>query len=341
MKTITLVGIDLAKEVFEIHGVDSVGRTRVKKTVKRRELASFTAQLAPCRIVMESCGGAHYWARLFSLQGHQAQLIAAQNVKPFKKSRQKNDQIDAEAIVEAGSRPRMRYVAVKTLHQQDIQSLHRNRQQLITMRTQVSNQIRGLLMEYGVVISKGVERMKIEFAEIIENAESELTPVVRQLVSTSYELFKDLMKRQVDIEKILKELMKENEDYQRLTGIPGVGPHGASMFIASVGDPNVFKNGRHLAAWIGLVPCQHSSGGKEQLGRITKAGDQHLRAMLIHGARSLLLATIKKQGKDPRSEWILRLHREKGWNKTAVAIANRNVRVMWHLFKYKEEYKAA
>jgi transposase len=209
------------------------------------------------------------------------------------------------------------------------------------MRVQTSNQIHGLLMEYGVVVNKGCERFKKDVLAALENADNHLTPAIRDLLKTMLNLFSELRDRQSAIERKIQALMAENEDYKRLLAIPGIGPNGASMFIASVGDPNVFKNGRHLAAWVGLVPIQYSSGGKDQLGSITKSGDQQLRAVLIHGARSLLLSTIRKQKTDSRSQWILRLYKEKGWNKAAVAIANRNVRIMWHLFKYKEEYKAS
>lgn len=339
MKTITLLGIDLAKEVFELRGVDALGNAVLKRTLKRDQLAAFTVNLPPCRIAMEACGGAHYWCRLFQSQGHRPQMIAAQHVKPFRKSRQKNDANDAEAIVEAALRPSMKYVGIKNLFQQDIQSILRGRQQLLTSKIQISNQIRGLLMEYGVIIPKGFSNLKMNIPEILENEQNGLTPIFRDLIQTQNESFKKVCTELTTMEKKLKIYLATNEDYLRLIGVPGVGPLSAAMFIASVGDPSIFKNGRHLSAWTGLVPSQYSSGGKEKLGGITKAGDHHLRATLIHGARALILATIRKQKTDPLSKWILHLHKEKGWNKTAVAVANKNVRVMWHLLMHKVEYK--
>jgi transposase len=340
MRSITLVGIDLAKEVFELNGVDKDGRTVFRRTLKRSELVEFMANLPACRVVTEACGGSHYWGRLFASQGHEAKLIAAQFVKPFKQSRQKNDSVDAQAIVEAASRPKMKYVSVKNLYQQDLQSLHRVRQQLVQIRTQISNQIRGLLMEYGVVLDEGVAQFKKQFHEAIES-ENELTPTVREVTRSMYELFERVSLEQDQIEEKLKAYVKSNDDIKRLMAVPGVGFLTASLFLASVGNPTVFKNGRHLAAWLGVVPRQNSSGGKERLGMITKTGDCALRTMLIQGARSAMIAAVRKQKTDPLSEWILKLKQKKGWNRTAVALANRNARVMWHLVRYKENYKTA
>ncbi len=336
---ITRLGIDLAKTFFQLHGTDLSGKTILRKKLKRTELALFTAQLQPCEIAMEACGGSHYWARKFKTQGHRVKIIAAHHVKPFKLSRQKNDSRDAEAIAEASLRPNMKYVAAKELWQQDLQSMHRLRQHFIDTRTATVNQARGFLMEYGVVIDEGITKFFSEIPDILEDADSELTPMIREVVRNLYQLALQLLESTKDLEKKIMAVSKAQVDYQRLLEVPGVGPLGASMFVSSVGDANVFKNGRHLAAWLGLVPRQDSSGGKERLLGITKAGDQHLRSVMIHGARSLILATIRKRKKDPRSEWILRLYEKKGWNVTAVAVANRNCRVMWHLMKNKEEYK--
>ncbi len=340
MKRITLVGIDLAKEVFELNGVDELGKTVLRKTLKRAELAPFLANFPSCRIVMEACGGAHHWARKFTAQGHHAQLIAAQFVKPFKTTKQKNDRVDAQAIVEAASRPSMRYVGTKNLFQQDLQSLHRIRQQLINNRTQISNQIRGLFAEYGVVMDEGLTKFKSQFPTALEE-DSELTPIMREAGRSLYELFSKFEEEQSKVEEQIKSLVKDNEDYKRLVEVPGVGPWSASLFLGTAGNVGAFKNGRQLSAWAGLVPRQFSSGGQERLGKITKAGDAPLRVMLIHGARSVILAAIRKQKTDPYSQWILQLHKTKGFNKTAVAVANKNVRVMWHLLKYQEAYRVA
>lgn len=339
MKAITLLGIDLAKEVFELRGVNAKGELVLKKTLRREQLIEFTAQLLPCRIAMEACGGSHYWSRLFRSMGHEPLLIAAQHVKPFKKSRQKNDAKDAEAIVDAALRPNMKFVGEKNLFQQDIQSLLRVRSQYVALRLQISNQVRGLLMEYGIVLAKSFSQFKKQIPLILEDAENNLTPVIRDLIKTQYDFFIKVSQDLEEIEAKMNNCLKTNEDYLRLLSVPGVGSLSATVFIASVGNPSSFKNGRHLSAWAGLVPTQNSSGGKEKLGGITKAGDQHLRTTLIHGARALITATIRKQKTDPLSQWILKLHREKGWNRAAVAVANKNMRVMWHLMKHKEFYR--
>lgn len=338
---ITRLGIDLAKTFFQLHGVDRNGKPILRKKLKRSELPLFTAQLPPCEISMEACSGSHYWARKFRSQGHSVKMIAAQHVKPYKLTRQKNDSHDAAAIVEASSRPQMKFVAVKELWQQDLQSMHRTRQHLVDIRTATVNQARGFLMEYGVVIEEGITRFFSEVPPILEDAENELSTTIRDIVRTLYDLALRLRDDVKSLEKKIVSVSQVQGDYTRLLDVPGVGPLSASLFISSVGNAEVFKNGRHLAAWLGLVPRQHSSGGKEKLLGITKAGDQHLRTTMIHGARAQILWTLKKQKTDPRSQWILRLYEEKGWNVTAVAVANRNCRIMWHLMKHKEEFKQA
>jgi transposase len=341
MNGITTVGIDLAKNVFQLHAVDASGKAIWKKRLKREEMASFFAQLPASRVIMEACGGAHHWGRLFSKQGHDVQLIAAQYVKPFKKTVQKNDRNDAEAIVEAALRPSMKYVSVKSLRHQDLQSLHRVRQQLINARVMFVNQVRGLLMEYGIVIEEGFASYKRHIAEALEDANTELTPLVRDLLHSQDQMISKLCKDLAEVDGKLKSLTDEDEDCQRLMRVPGVGINGASLFIASVGNPTVFKNGRHVAAWLGLVPSQFSSGESQRLGRITKAGDCPLRAMLIHGARAHILSVLRKQLPDKRSVWVLKLLKEKGWNKATVAVANKNARIMLNIYKNKTDYKAA
>jgi transposase len=336
---ITKLGIDLAKNIFQLHGVDDRGKAVLKRKLKRSELGTFTAQLPICEISMEACGGSQYWARKFISQGHSVKIIAAQHVKPFKLSTQKNDSIDAAAIVTAASHPAMKFVAVKELWQQDLQSMHRLRQHLVDVRTATVNQCRGLLMEYGLVIDEGIRNFFSEVPLMLEDGENELTLTIRDVVSRLYKMALQLREEGDELTKKIHSVSQAQEDYRRLLEVPGVGPLVASMFVSGVGNPGVFKNGRHLAAWLGLVPRQSSSGGKEKLLGITKAGDQQLRTVMIHGARALILATIRKQKTDPQSEWILNLFERKGWNITAVALANRNCRIMWHLMKYKEEYK--
>lgn len=340
MKSLTVVGIDLAKNVFELVGVDSHGKPLFRKRLKRSEMSAFFANIPACRVVMEACGGAHYWGRLFTSQGHRAQLIAAQYVKPFKLG-QKNDRNDAQAIVEAALRPQMRYVAVKPLPAQDLQSLHRVRQQLISTRVMLVNQIRGLLMEYGVVLEESFSKFREQIADVLEDANNELTPLIRDLIIEQNDLLNKVTTKEQVLELKLKTLVSENTDCQRLMQVPGVGINSASLFIASLAKPDNFKNGRHVAAWLGLVPKQSSSGETTRLGRITKAGDGDLRMMLVHGARAAILSAIRKQKTDPHSQWMLRLQKEKGWNKAVVAVANKNARIMYRIFKNKVDYKAS
>lgn len=335
---IKVLAIDLAKDVFQICGVDGTGKTVLKKKLRREELSIFTAQLKPCRVAMEACGGSHYWSRRFAEQGHTPQILAARFVQPFRQSIHKNDQHDAQAIAEAAGRPRIRSVPIKSLQAQDLQSLHRVRDQFVKIRTATINQCRGLAMEYGVVMSKGRHNFEQQIPVVLEEA-SELTSVAREILTRLRDLVKEMTIKITEVEAQLAAISAASDDYKRLMDVPGVGPMTASLMLASVSDVEVFKNGRHLSAWVGLVPRQFSSGGKASLKGITKAGDPHLRAMLIHGARALIQSVRRKNGSDPLSQWILKLLSKKGWNVTAVAVANRNCRVMWHLMRYQQEYK--
>jgi len=289
---------------------------------------------------MEACGGSQYWFRVFKAQGHDPVLIAPHQVKPFRRSVQKNDFNDAQAIAEAAQRPQMRFVPAKSLHAQDLQSLHRVRQQFVKTRTALINQCRGLAMEYGVVMDRGRSNFEQQIAQVLEDV-SELTSVARELLQGVWRLIQEMNDRIKQLENQLLSVGQCNPHYARLQGVPGVGPMTASLFLANVEDVSVFKNGRHLAAWLGVVPRQFCSGDKIKLGGVTKAGNSDLRTMLIHGARALIQSVRRKNGQDPLSQWILRLLQAKGWNTTAVAVANRNCRVLWHLMKYEQEYKKA
>ncbi len=333
--SINLLAIDLAKSIFQVHAVDENGRTVFKKKLSRVDVLPLTANMPKCRIAMESCGGSHFWAREFSKQGHTPCLIAAKNIKAFKTTTQKNDANDAEAIGEAAQRPKMRFVPIKSLVSQDLQSLHRVRNQQVKMRTAIVNQCRGLAMEYGETIPEGIANFRNKFPQILHN-ENRLTPIVQDLLEKQWELMCVLDKSIDNTEVKIKEAAKGNRDYARLMDVPGVGPLTASLFLASVGDVSVFKNGRHLSAWLGLVPRQHSSGGKTKLLGITKAGDQDLRVLMIHGARALLLAARKRNNTEDK--WMLDLLEKKGWNKASVAVANKNCRIMHHLIKHQKEY---
>jgi len=335
---IKAVGIDLAKTSFQIHAVDERGKCVMRKKMNRKELALFFSKAQKCQIFMEACASGHYWGKKFTSMGHEAKLIAAQFVKPFVKS-QKNDRNDAEAIVECGLRPSMRFVAIKEDWQQDIQVLHRSRARLVRAKTAVINQIKGLLLEYGVVLNAKGTKFKSAVQEAIENAENELSSCLRTAIKASLDEH-DFLVNQIDaFNKSLKEVSERSTDCQRLLAVPGVGVLGATAFIASVGNAKVFKNGRQVASWLGLVPKQNSTGGVARLLSITKRGDPELRAILIHGARATLLAMKQKHKKDPLSEWALGLLDKKGWGKASVALANKMARIMWHLLAHKEDYK--
>lgn len=334
---VKVLGIDLAKQSFQIHGVDASGHTVLKRKLSRNKLSVFIAKLPPSLIGMEACGGSHYWVRVFTKLGHTVRLIAPQFVKPFVKSN-KNDAVDAEAICEAVQRPSMRFVPSKALEQQDIQSLHRIRSQAVARRTALSNQIRGLLMEYGVVIPKGISHVRKQIPMILEDADNELTFLFREMLSELYDEMAHLDERVSKLEDKLKTLSAQNEDCQRLLTIPGVGLLSASAMVAAIGDINVFKNGRELAAWLGLVPRQHSTGGKPTLLGISKRGDSYLRTLLIHGGRTVVRVSAKYE--DRRNQWITELDKRRGKNISAVAVANKNARIAWALLSNKTTYQA-
>ena len=339
MEKVTMLGIDLAKESFQLHGVDRKGKAILRKSLKRKQLLEFMVQFPSCTVCMEACGGSNYWAQKFLAMGHQVKLIAAQYVKPFVKS-QKNDRNDAEAIVEAASRPSMRFVSPKQQWQQDIQTLHRVRQRQQRAKTALACQIRGLLMEYGITIPEGIGHLKKQLPVILEDAENGLSSTLRTLVSDLYEEFVELEVRKAKYDLQLKQISLTHESCKRLQQVPGVGPLTSTAFVASVGDVNVFKNGRQLAAWLGLVPKQCSTGGKTKLLGITKRGDIYLRSLMVHGARAVVTqATLKKDRQDSLSQRIRHLVETRGFNKTAVAIANRNARVMFAMLKKGEDYR--
>lgn len=322
---ITTIGIDLAKTVFQIHGVDERGRIAVRKQLKRSEMSSYFANLDTCLIGIEACGSAHYWARKFEGYGHKVKLMAPQFVKPYVKTN-KNDMADAEAICEAVSRPNMRYVSVKTVEQQAMLSVHRARQGFVKARTAQGNQIRGLLSEFGIVISLGIQSILKQIPEILEDGENGLPGMMRNLLERLTENLKE-MDRQVDeLEKQIVLWHRGNEASCRLAEIGGIGPITASAIVATVGKAREFKNGRQLAAWMGLVPRQHSSGGKQNLLGISKRGDTYLRTLMIHGARSVIRYAENKA--EPES-WLRKLISRRNKNVAAVALANKHARIVW------------
>jgi transposase len=334
---ITTVGIDLAKLVFQVHGIDARGKVVLRKQLKRSQVVTFFAQLAPCFIGMEACGSAHFWARKLMEFGHTVKLIAPQFVKPYVKTN-KNDAADAEAICEAATRPNMRFVPIKNAEQQALLGLHRARQGFVYARSAQVNQIRGLLAEFGLVIPQGIRFLAKKLPEILEDAENGLPGASRELFSRLFEHFRALDRQVRELETQIQAWHREDTKSRRLQAIPGIGPITASALVASIGDASTFKNGRQLAAWLGLVPRQHSSGGKEQLLGISKRGDAYLRTLLIHGARSVLHHLDRHL--DQAEGWLARLAARRNPNIAAVALANKNARIVWALLARGTDYQA-
>jgi transposase len=330
-----VLGIDIAKNQFQLHGVDDLGKTVLKKRLSRNKLTTFVSNLAHCLIVMESCGGANYWARVFIRCGHNVKLISPQFVKPFVRTN-KNDANDAEAIVEAASRPSMNYVPIKQVAQQDIQSIHRVRSRVVKNRTALINEIRGLCLEYGITIQSGAAKVKRALCHIIADDNNELTPLSRECMQGLYDELLDSETRLKDLEKKIQLLCRQNEACQRLIRIPGIGELTATAIVAAVPNASEFKNGRHMSAWLGLVPRQFSSGDKQILLGISKRGDRYLRTLLIHGARAAL-SHCKNMDND-YGRWMLRKKATLSFNKAAVALANKNARIIWSLLKSGDEF---
>jgi transposase len=332
---ITRIGLDLAKNVFQVHGVDERGKTVLRKTLRRSDVSRFFAHLPPCVVGMEACGGAHYWAREAGGFGHQARLISPQFVKPYVKSN-KSDRNDAEAICEATGRPSMRFVPIKSDAQLTIQATHRIRSRLIASRTALVNQIRGILAEFGVVVARNLASLRRRLPEILDSEPGYLDAMTRSLIIDLREELAELDKRVGAYDRRIKQLCSLNEACQRLCRIEGIGPITATALVAAAGDAQVFKNGRQFAAWLGLVPRQHSSGGRVRLLGISKRGDRYLRTLLIHGARSALVRCGRKT--DARSRWLQKLRERCHPNVAAVALANKNARIAWVLLRRGEDY---
>jgi transposase len=333
---ITTLGIDLAKNVFQIHGVDECGHAVLKKTLRRDQMAKFFANLEPCLVGMEACGSAHFWARKLQGYGHVVKLMAPQFVKPYVKSN-KNDMADAEAICEAVARPNMRFVPVKNIEQQAILSVHRARQGFVKARTAQANQIRGLLAEYGVTIPQGITHIATQVAKILGAEDSELPGSFRLLIQRLVDNLKELGRQVDELEREIQRWHRANAASCKLAEIPGVGPITASALAASVGDAKSFKNGRQMAAWLGLVPRQHSSGGKSTLLGISKRGDTYLRTLLIHGARSLVRYAQARTG--PTDGWLQNILLRRNANVASVAQANKNARIAWALLAHDRTFR--
>jgi transposase len=333
---ILFVGIDLAKNVFSIHGVDEHGKpTLVRPSVARARLDQLVAALPPCTIGMEACSGAHHWARLFARHGHTVRLMAAKFVSPYRMSgkRGKNDAADAQAICEAVQRPNMRFVPVKSQDEQARLCIHRVRQGLVEQRTATINRLRGLLSEFGIVLAQKAATVRREAAAHLEDLPGWANTAVGDCLSEVHRLDERL----AEYERHVSRMAEEDERSARLMKLQGVGCTTASALVSTIGDARDFKNGRQLAAWLGLVPGQYSSGGKTRLGGITKAGDGYLRTLLVLGAKSVLSAARNKH--DRLSRWALALEVRRGYWKAVVAIAAKNARMAWAVLAKGEDFK--
>lgn len=333
---ITTVGLDLAKSVFQIHAVDERGHVVQRRKLRRDELMAYFAAVPPCLVGMEACSGAHHWARRIREFGHDVRLMPPQYVKPYVKTN-KSDVRDAEAICEAVRRPNMRFVPVKSVEQQAVLSLHRARRGFVEARTAQCNQIRGLMAEFGLVLPQGISQVRARALALVDATQG-LPDIVRQLFRSLLENFRDLDVRVQELEKRIVAWHRSSPESQRIEQVPGIGPLGATALVASIADAKAFRSGRQLASWLGLVPHQSSSGGKERLLGISKRGDTYLRTLLIHGARSVILAESTKTRAAP-NPWIVDMLQRKHPNVAAVALANKNARTLWALLVHGRDFE--
>ena len=337
MNKLSRVGIDLAKNIFQLHGVDRHGKAVWRRRLTRDKwLKVLLGKVEPgCEIGMEACAGAHHWARQLQAKGFTVRLIAPQFVKPYVKSN-KNDANDAEAVCEAMSRPSMRFVAIKTVGQQDIQAIHRVRSELIGQRTSKANQLRGLVAEYGLVAPQQLARLRAAVPVWLEDAENGLTSRFRELLNGLWNDLKTLDRRVAELDREIDLIAQSDPVAKRLQQLRGVGPMVATALVATVGNAEQFASGRQMAASLGLTPKQHSSGGKDRLLGISKRGDAHLRSILIHGARSVIRTAKLKD--DRLSQWVTSLAERRHPNVAAVALANKTARIAWAMLRYGMDY---
>ncbi len=336
MTKVTTVGLDLAKSVFHVHGADRKGRPVLRKKLRRRQVLVFFAELSPCLVGLEACASAHYWARELQALGHEVRLIPPQYVKPFVKTN-KNDTSDAEAICEALIRPTMRFAAVKSVEQQSVLLLHRARELLVRQRTMLINALRGHCGEFGIVAAQGASKVTDLVVMIEDPGDASIPALAREALGSLVAQLRRVQAEILGLEKKLKAWHRSNEASRRLEAIPGVGVITATALVATIGDASQFHSGRQLAAWLGLVPRQHSSGGKERLGRISKRGDGYIRRLLVHGARANLRWSRRK--KEGRSTWQEALLARRPTNVVLVAMANKTARVVWAMLSRGETFR--
>ena len=331
------VGIDLGKTTFHLVALDDNGKVLLKRKFTQKQLITFTANLQTCLIGMEACGGAHFLGRALRAQGHDVKLIPAQFVKPFVKSN-KNDFLDAEAIAEAVDRQNMRFVPIKTDDQLDLQALHRVRDRLIARRTSVINQLRAFLLERGLVFAKSPAKLRERMPEILENAEEDLTPRMRNLLAMLWNEWKDLELQIEEMNDEVERIASSDAGCMRLRQIPGIGPLVATAIVAAIGNGAAFHKGREFAAWLGIVPRQYSTGGKARLYGISKRGNNYLRKILIHGARAVVLRS--KRDRIAMGAWMTALEARAPRNVLIVATANKLARIAWAVLSSGKDYRA-
>jgi transposase len=328
--SIRRVGVDLAKTVIQVHAVDGGGRRVLSKAIRREQFIAWCAQLPKgCLVAMEACSGAHAWGRRLVALGMDARLIAASFVSPYRMEGKsgKNDMTDAAAVCEAASRPTMRFVPIKTVHQQGVMALHRMREGFKEERTACINRIRGVLAEFELVFKKSPKALRAVLADVIEDASNEMTLLARQAVQQAYVQWQQLDEQMKWCDRQVGQHVRGDDRAKRAAQVPGIGELSASATVASVGRFEQFSSAQQFGAWLGLVPSQNSSGGKASLGRITKRGDDYLRTLLIQGAKSLVMSAGKRT--DPTSLWLQQLIKRVGWQKACVAMANKNARILW------------
>ena len=338
-REIVRVGADLAKRIIQVHGVDGAGELVCRRALPREKFLAWCARLPPgCVVAMEISSGAHHWARQLAALGLQPRLMSAQLVEPYRSqgSTGKNDANDAAAICEAASRPTMRFVPVKSIEQQSMLCVHRLREGLKAERTACINRIRGLLAEFGVVHAQGSEPLRRVLTDMIEDATNEMNALARRVMQRAQAQWRELDAHIVWCNERIAEHARDNPAVRRAAALTGIGQIGASAAVATVDDFSQFKSGAQFGAWCGIVPRQHSSGGKTQLGRITRRGDSYLRSLLVQGAKSAVFTAHRRN--DPISRWALALRERSGWQVAAVALANKNARILWAVMTKAERY---
>lgn len=333
---LSMIGLDIAKSVFQVHGVDASGREVLRGKLRRGQMKPFFSKQPPCVVGLEACGTAHYWARELRALGHEVRLVPPAYVKGYVK-RGKNDAVDAAAICEAASRPSMHFVPVKSVEQQAMLTPHRAREMLVKQRTMLINTLRSQLAEFGVVAPKGGEGLNDLVAILHDPEETRLPELARQALLELVGAIEALRPRLQRIEKAIRDTARDNSTARRLMTIPGIGPITAAAFVASVGNPAAFDNGRHFATWLGLVPKQHSTANRVRLGRISKMGDRYLRKLLVLGATSRL--KVVNRGTTPLDAWTRRLLEHKSKRLVSIALANKNARILWAVMAGGETYQ--